>query len=370
MSNTQGALGGSFNPAVDYPITGNWAIKSGATLTIDSGATLAVNGTMTDTGSTLVSPAITGTVTGGASYTAPTLTAVTITGTSTIGNGMTLTTPVEVTPTISTGLLASGSAANDFSASTGTFLTSTGANTLGGAVSIADATTPSLTTATGKTNTGFVTVLGKTSGGLKLTAADSTAQTVTVTAAAQTVGASTLTIPDQAGASSNFLFTSLAQAVTLKTLTGNIEGDYKVLAAPITYTSNVVPAVITGFSWTVVPGTYLFEMNFPTVMTVNGGLTISFVLTTAVLTSIQYQSYASTAVDNTLAVSTTGTTTTSATKVFDSKTSAYTYVKVWGTMVVGTGGTFQWDGCQNTSAGGADVTTLPIGAFSKMTRVL
>lgn len=154
------------------------------------------------------------------------------------------------------------------------------------------------------------------------------------------------------------------------TVASNITSDYKVLAAPITYTSNVVPATITGFSWTVVAGTYLFEMNIPTVMTTNGGLTVNFKLTTAVLTSIQYQSYASTAVDNTLGVSTTGTTTTDATKVFDSKTAAYTYVKVWGTMVVGTGGTFAWQGCQNTSAGGGDVTTLPIGAFAKLTRVL
>jgi len=118
-----------------------------------------------------------------------------------------------------------------------------------------------------------------------------------------------------------------------------------------------------------VPGVYIFEVNLPTTMTTVGGLTISFVLTTAVLTSIQYQTYASTASDNTLAVSTTGTTTTSATKVFDSKTSAYTYVKIWGSMVVGTGGTFTWDGCQNTSAGGADTSTILLGAFAKMNRV-
>jgi hypothetical protein len=132
-------------------------------------------------GGTFASPTITGTVAGSATYTTPTLT----------------------TPVVATGLTASGSAANDFSASTGTFLTSTGANTLSGAVSIADATTPSLTTATGKTNTGFVTVLGKTSGGLKVTAADATAQTVTVTTAAQTVGAATITIKDQASVASN-----------------------------------------------------------------------------------------------------------------------------------------------------------------------
>lgn len=107
-------------------------------------------------------------------------------------------TPTITSPVISTGLTASGSAANDFSASTGTFLTSSGANTLSGATTIADATTPSLTTAAGKTNTGFVQVNGKTSGALKITAADATAQTITLTTAAQTVGAATLTIPNMA----------------------------------------------------------------------------------------------------------------------------------------------------------------------------
>lgn len=127
-------------------------------------------------------------------------------------------------PLIKNGLTASGTVANDFSGSSGAFKTSTGANQLSGAVSVTDATTPSVTTATGKTNTGFVTVLGKTSGGLKITTADATAQTVTVTAAAQTTGASTLTIPDQAGVSSSFVLTTLAQTLTNKTLTAPVLG--------------------------------------------------------------------------------------------------------------------------------------------------
>lgn len=102
------------------------------------------------------------------------------------------------TQVVTSGLTASGSASNDFSGSTGTFKSSTGANTLGGAVSIADATTPSLTTAAGKTNTGFLQINGKTSGAFKLTAADAAAQTVTFNLAAQTVGAATLTLPDMA----------------------------------------------------------------------------------------------------------------------------------------------------------------------------
>lgn len=45
--------------------------------------------------------------------------------------------PTLVTPVISTGLSASGSAANTFAGSTGTFLTSSGANTLSGDVTVA-----------------------------------------------------------------------------------------------------------------------------------------------------------------------------------------------------------------------------------------
>jgi hypothetical protein len=104
-------------------------------------------------------------------------------------------------------------------------------------------------------------------------------------------------------------------------------------------------------------------------MTTNGGLNLSFLLTTAVLTSIRYQTYASTAADNGTAVSTTGTTTTSGTNIFSSKTAAYTVVQATGSMVVGTGGTFTWQGCQETSAGGGDVTSVLIGAYARMTRV-
>lgn len=127
--------------------------------------------------------------------------AVTLTGTQTVSN-KTLTAPI-----VAGGMTASGSAPNTFAGSTGTFVTSTGANTLSGATTINDATTPSLTTASGKVNTGFVTISGKTSGALKFTTSDATAQTVTVSLAAQTMGAATLTIPNLAGTSGTFITT-------------------------------------------------------------------------------------------------------------------------------------------------------------------
>ncbi len=189
-------------------------------------------------------------------------------------------------------------------------------------------------------------------------------------------GAVTLTFPST---TTTVVGTNTTNTLTNKTLTAPvinggtatalINADIKVLAAAETYDADGTPATITGFSWTVVAGTYQFEVNLPTTMTTNGGLELAFALTTAVLTSIQYQTYATTATDNATAVSTTGTTTTSATKIFDSKTAAYTNVRAWGSMVVGTGGTFAWTGCQETSAAGADSTIIAIGAYARMTRV-
>lgn len=154
------------------------------------------------------------------------------------------------------------------------------------------------------------------------------------------------------------------------TLTNSIFSNLRVLAASATYSATTTPATLTGFSWTVVPGTYVFDVNLPTTMTTVGGLTVDFLLTTAVLTSIQYQTYAATAVDNTTGISTQGTTATSATKVFDSKTAAYTLVTIRGSMVVGTGGTFAWQGTQNTSAGAGDATLVLLGAYANLIRVV
>jgi len=44
-------------------------------------------------------------------------------------------------------------------------------------------------------------------------------------------------------------------------------------------------------------------------------------------------------------------------------------VEVTGSMVVGTGGTFAWQGTQNTSAGGGDVSAVLLGAYAQLTRV-
>ena len=129
-----------------------------------------------------------------------------------------------VSAVMSTGITATGSASNDWSASTGTWKSSTGANQLSGAVTVTDATTPSISLATGKTNTGFFLVNGKTSGSLKIICADAAAQAVTVNLAAQTSGASTLTIPDMAGAAQTFSFIGKTETLAGKTLTTPVIG--------------------------------------------------------------------------------------------------------------------------------------------------
>jgi hypothetical protein len=127
-------------------------------------------------------------------------------------------------PVISAGLTASGSGSNDFSGSSGTFKTSSGANQLSGAVTVTAAVTPSITTAAGKTNTGYVQINGKTSGALKFLPIDDGTETITITTAAQTGGAPTLTIPDFAAAASDtFDFIGLAQTISaIKTFSGGI----------------------------------------------------------------------------------------------------------------------------------------------------
>lgn len=175
-----------------------------------------------------------------------------------------------------------------------------------------------------------------------------------------TLTSPTITAPTITGAGSIAAGTSIV---------GSINSDIKVLAASLTYTSTTALATITGFSWTVVPGTYVFEVYLPVTMTTVGGFKVGFGLTTAVLTSVEYHAYQSTATDNTGAISARGTTAASGTTFFDQKTVAYTYAKVVGSMVVGTGGTFALQAAQNTSASGGDVTIVLLGAYARVVRV-
>jgi hypothetical protein len=365
--------GGAFVPGNDYTVTGVWTFTQDPVFP-SSGS-----------GPIITNPTIAGTVAGSATYTTPTLT----------------------TPVISTGLTASGTAANDFSGSSGTFKTSTGAVTLGsgaisitgavtfaanknesvlagtsafdwslgtgvfksssganqlsGAVTISDTTTPSLTTAAGSTNTGFVQLNGKTSGALKFIPADATGQTVSVTTAAQTVGATTLTIPNFAGVSDSLAFITLAQTISNKTLdVTNINQAFKTLSTQ-TFTSNATLTNLTGLSWAVAAGgTYYFDLEVPLLTeTTNGGAQMAFKLTTATLTQVNLRVNETTDTDNAATnVSTSFTSTTDQATWFNQKTTVFTHVRVRGSFTVGTAGSIAIQAAQNTSAGGGDATTF------------
>jgi hypothetical protein len=162
-------------------------------------------------------------------------------------------------------------------------------------------------------------------------------------------------------------------ALTTPTITGGTESamihsDAKSLAATQTADANVTPAALTGFSWTLVAGaTYNYEMGLATTCTTVGGFAISYVLTTATLTSIAYNAVGIAAASVTASK---GTTTTSATKVFDSKAAIFLNIKVTGSLVVNAGGTFAWAFCQNTSAGTTDASLVLLNSTARFTRVL
>lgn len=204
---------------------------------------------------------------------------------------------------------------------------------------------------------------------LKFNSDGTNTRTMVSTAQTQTLTNKTLTTPT---ISSPVLSGTVTGTYTLggtPSISGGVNADTKVLAASLTYTSTTTLATITGFSWTVVPGTYVFEAYLPVTMTTVGGFKAGFGLTTAVLTSIEYHAYQSTATDNTGAISARGTTTASGTTFFDQKAVVYTYSKIVGSMVVGTGGTFAIQGAQNTSASGGDVTIVLLGAYCRLVRV-
>ena len=88
-------------------------------------------------------------------------------------------------------------------------------------ITLEDATTPSIALATGKTNTGTITINGKTSGSLIITTADATAEAFTFAVAAQTVGASSATIPDLVNSADTVVLKDLSQILTTKTIDGD-----------------------------------------------------------------------------------------------------------------------------------------------------
>ncbi len=84
-----------------------------------------------------------------------------------------------------------------------------------------DATTPYVSTATGKTNTGYLEVKGKTSGSIRVTCADATAFDVKFAIPAQTTSDANYLFPDLGGSDDTATFIALTQTLTNKTIDGD-----------------------------------------------------------------------------------------------------------------------------------------------------
>lgn len=150
----------------------------------------------------------------------------------------------------------------------------------------------------------------------QLALAGSTSGTTTLVASA-VAGTTTQTLPAVTGVVASTSGSNLYIADT-KRVTAQVDATTTTLAN------------VTGLSFTVVPGTYVFKAYLPTTCGGTGGVKLAFNYTTAVLSSISAMAYAYTA--SAIATSST-TTTTTQTSIVASNT-AFTSVVLEGTMVV------------------------------------
>ena len=131
----------------------------------------------------------------------------------------------------------------------------------------------------------------------------------------------------------------------------------------LTITNSVTPTLIPGLAATVAVGTYIFKATINCTPAATGGINISFVLTTAVLSACNFQSTAGAAAAS---ITQATTTTTSATNVC-AVASIPLQVKIEGTFVVSTAGTFSLFGCQNTQVNSA--ATINLGSTIELVRI-
>lgn len=195
--------------------------------------------------------------------------------------------------------------------------------------------------------------------GLGVTQSVATAVTILGATSGQTIlqptaiaGSGTLTLPAVTG--------------TLASTTGAnlfVTDVYRSSAA-ITANATVTPATITGLAGAVVVGTYRFRAVLPsTVASGTGGIAYNFLLTTAVLSSIQYGATMTTA---SALQYTQGTTATSGT-VIATQAAVVLNTVIEGTFVVSTGGTFTLQMAQNTSNASNSVSL--IGSSMELCRI-
>lgn len=201
------------------------------------------------------------------------------------------------------------------------------------------------------------------------------AATLTMVGLGVTNAASTL-LP-VAGASSgqtNIQATAVAAGtLTLPAVTGTVASttgtnlfvvDTKRTSASVTVNGSAAYVNVTGLSYTVVPGTYIFDIYLPsTVASGTAGIKYAFNYTTAVLSVLQATGSGSTSAAT--AVQQTQTTTTQ-TDIF-TQAAVVLLTRIFGTMVVTTGGTVDVQVSQNTS--NASNTVALIGGYATFIRI-
>lgn len=215
----------------------------------------------------------------------------------------------------------------------------TGSTTISAAeIGVLDSVTPG-TAAASK-----AVVLGASKDIATITSATITTLTST-TVNATTVAPTTLT----AGTVTNTAINVPQVARTTSALTKNASTTY---------------ANVTGLSFTVVPGTYVFTLNLPsTVASGTGGIKYCFNYTTAVLSALEATAAGTTA--SAIAVQHT-TTTTTQTDLF-TEAAVVLNVRITGSMVVTTGGTVDVQMAQNTSD--ASNTVALVGGYGEFIRI-
>lgn len=164
-----------------------------------------------------------------------------------------------------------------------------------------------------------------------------------------------------------------AGTLTLPAVTGTVASttgsnlyvaDVKRCTASVTANATITYANVTGLSFTVVPGTYTFDLYLPsTVASGTGGIKYAFNYTTTVLSAIQ----ASGAGMTSAAVACQQTTTTTTQTDIFTQAAVVLLTLIKGSMIVTTGGTIDVQMAQNTS--NASNTVALINGWGRFTRI-
>lgn len=131
----------------------------------------------------------------------------------------------------------------------------------------------------------------------------------------------------------------------------------------LTITNSVTPTLIPGLAGAVAVGTYRIKASIYCTPAATGGVAVSFVLTTAVLSACNFLATAGAAA----ASITQATTTTTSTTNICAVATIPLLVQIEGTFVVSTAGTFSLFGCQNTQVNSA--ATINLGSTLELVRI-